>query len=243
VNPVAIFGGIVGVAALGLAVRRRWLTPSGVAAALVTGAALLVGSHAAGPILLTLFLVSASLLDRIGRRSSAPAGRVGLAGQPRHAGQVLANSVVPAVAALLATAGLLPEAGSVLAGALAAMTADTWATEVGAGLRAPARLITTFRPVCPGESGGVSVPGTLAGVVGASTIAGVAALLPAAAWGHATPAAFAPVVVGGIAGLSIDSLLGATAERRWTAVTNETVNLIASLTGAAVAFGLAASAS
>ena len=241
-NPVAILGGIVGIFALGLAARRRWLTPSGVAAAFVTGAALLVGSHAAGPILLTLFLVTASALDRVGRRSPASPGRVPLDEQPRHAGQVLANSVLPAVAALLAAAELLPEAGSVLAGALAAMTADTWATEVGAGLRAPARLITTFRSVRPGESGGVSVLGTLAGVAGAATIACVSALLPAVAWGPATPAAFAPVAAGGIAGLFTDSLLGATAERRLPAVTNETVNLLASLTGAMVAFALATTA-
>lgn len=243
-NPLPIVGAAAGVAALGLAAWRRWLTPSGIAAALVTGAALVVGSHAAGPILLAVFLVTSSALDRVGRRAgaSASAGRIGLSVQPRRAGQVLANSVVPAVAALLARADLLPEAGCALAGALAAMTADTWATEVGAGLRAPARLITTFRSVHPGESGGVSVPGTLAGVLGASTIALVAALLPALAWGPAEPAAFAPVAAGGIAGLFTDSLLGATAERRWSAVDNETVNLLASLTGAAVAVALAMTA-
>lgn len=239
VNWLPILGGYVGVAALGLAAWRGWLTRSGIAAAFVTGAALIVGSHAAGPILLALFLVSSSALDRVGRRSVATGGRANGFEQPRHAGQVLANAVVPAVAALLARAELLPEAGSAMAGALAAMTADTWATEVGAGMRAPARLITTWRAVPPGESGGLSLPGTLAGVGGALTIGLVAALLPAVAWGPATPALFAPVAVGGIVGLFVDSLLGATAERRLSVVTNETVNLLASLTGAFIAFALA----
>jgi uncharacterized membrane protein len=43
-------------------------------------------------------------------------------------------------------------------------------------------------------------------------------------------------------GLFSDSLLGATAERQLSAVTNETVNLLASLAGAAGAFAVASSA-
>ena len=239
-SPLPILGGFIGVAALGLAAWRGWLTRSGIAAAFVTGAALIAGSHAAGPILLALFLVTSSALGRLDSRSVDSTGTADPTGRSRHAGQVLANSVVPAVAALLAGAGLLPYGGSALAGALAAMTADTWATEVGAGLCAPARLITTFRTVRPGESGGISMPGTLAGIAGASTIALVASSLPAVAWGPATPAAFAPVAAGGIVGLFTDSLLGASAERRWTAVDNETVNLLASMAGAVVALAVAA---
>lgn len=122
-----------------------------------------------------------------------------------------------------------------MAGAIAAMTADTWATEIGTGLRAPARLIVGWQPVRPGETGGVSLPGTLAGLAGAIAIALVSALLPSVAWGPAEPASFLPVAAGGMVGLFTDSLLGATAERRLARVDNETVNLLASVMGAATA--------
>jgi uncharacterized protein (TIGR00297 family) len=234
-SPYAWFGVVVGLAALTIAGLRRWLTPSGIAAGFVTGAALVVGSHAAGPILLALFFISSSLLDRVGRRRRDSHGASAPGREPRTAGQVLANAAIPSVAALLAPFGYLPQAGAALAGALAAMTADTWATEVGAGLRAPARLITSLRPVEAGESGGVSLPGTVAGFAGASAIALAAVALPDAAWGPAAAPAFLPVIAGGVAGLLADSLLGATAERRWPAVNNESVNLLASLTGAVVA--------
>jgi uncharacterized protein (TIGR00297 family) len=240
-NPWPVLGVAAGVMSLALAAHRRWLTPSGLAAAFVTGAALIAGSHAAGPLLLVFFLTSSSLLGRIGF-GIEPGSLSRVPGLPdsredasRNAGQVFANSVVPAVAALLATTGTLPGAGAALAGAIAAMNADTWATEIGTGLRAPARLLVGWRPVHSGETGGVSLPGTLAGLAGAIAIALAAALLPSAAWGPARPTTFLPVVAGGVVGLFADSLLGATVERRFVRIDNETVNLVASLAGAATA--------
>jgi uncharacterized protein (TIGR00297 family) len=207
----------------------------------MAGAALIAGSHAVGPLLLVLFLSSSSLLGRIRFVSGLDSRSRGKGiweqpqDAPRNAGQVFANSVVPAVAALLATTGILTGAGAAMAGAIAAMTADTWATEIGTGLRAPARLLVGWRPVRPGESGGVSLPGTLAGLTGATVIALVTASLPIAAWGPARPATFLPVAAGGIVGLFTDSFLGATAERRFVRVDNETVNLLASLAGGVAA--------
>lgn len=237
-SPWPVLGAVAGVLCLAVAAQRRWLTPSGVVAALVTGAALIAGTHAAGPLLLVLFLSSSSLLGGIGSRPEAgPAS--GAADAPRTAGQVLANVAVPAVAALLAATGNFAGSGSAIAGGIAAMTADTWATEVGAGLRAPARLITSLERVEPGESGGISLPGTLAGLSGAVAIALLAAALPRTAWGPTSGAELMPVAAGGVCGLLTDSLLGATLERRWSRLDNESVNFLASLTGAAAAFALA----
>lgn len=222
-----IVGVFLGVLGLALATRRGWLTRPGVAAGLVVGAALLAGTHAAGPILLVVFLASSSGLSRLRSDGS------------RNVCQVLANSVVPGTAALLAAFGVLPCAGTAVAGAIAAVTADTWATEIGTTLRAPARLVTTWCRVPPGRSGAVSVAGTAAGFAGAATIALIASYLPAVAWGPALPAEFTPVLVGGFVGLFVDSFLGATVESRIPGINNETVNLLGSLAGAVSACLLA----
>ena len=218
-----VVGVSLGVLGLALAIRRGWLTRPGALVGLVAGALLVAGTHAAGPILLVVFLASSSGLSRT--RTDGP----------RNGWQVLANSVVPGITALLATVGALPCAGTAVAGAIAAVTADTWATEVGTALRAPARLVTTWRRVQPGRSGAISVPGTAAGFAGAAAIALLASYLPATAWGPALPPQFTPVLVGGLVGMFADSFLGATVEGRIPGINNETVNLLGSLAGAVTA--------
>jgi len=218
-----------------------------VAAALV-GAVVLGAGGWTPALLLVLFFSSSSLLTRLGWARKGGAERR----RGRRAAQVVANGGLPAVLAvaggLLGVEWALPA----LAGALAATTADTWATEVGLLSPAPPRLITTGAVVEPGRSGGVTPLGTAAGVAGAGVLAVAAALvgLPAAA-----------TLLGGVAGLVADSLLGATLQVSYRCpvcgrtleepacpcggsgrllhglpgITNDVVNLLASATGAAVA--------
>ena len=53
-------------------------------------------------------------------------------------------------------------------GALAAVNADTWSTELGVLSSGRPRLITSLKPVEKGTSGGVSLVGTLAALAGAA---------------------------------------------------------------------------
>ena len=97
------------------------------------------------------------------------------------------------------------------AGALAAASADTWATELGLLSAAAPRSIISGARVPPGTSGGVTLAGTLAGVFGALV---VIAAVSALGWPGVAVAAGA----GGVLGMAADSLLGATVqERRWCA--------------------------
>jgi uncharacterized protein (TIGR00297 family) len=113
----------------------------------------------------------------------------------------------------------------VAAGALAAATADTWATEIGSWSPHPPRLITTWKPVPAGTDGGVTLLGTAGGMGGALFLGGCTALLfsPALA-----------VVWAGLVGLLVDSLLGATVQGK-AFVDNDVVNLAATVSGACVA--------
>jgi len=204
----------------------KWLTAAGAAAALAVGTATVIGVGWRGLLLLLAFFVSGSLLTKGGGR--------------RTAAQVLANGGVAALAALL---GSWPA----VAGAVAAATADTWATEIGAHSRTPPRLITNGTAVPPGTNGGITILGTAGGVLGAALIAGLTyALTPRGTApglthpGHLAVVVAVAVAVAGVLGMLLDSLLGATVQGpndRW--LDNNGVNLAMTLAGAGIAAWLA----
>jgi len=239
-----------------MAYRLGSLSGGGAMAATVVGG-LTIGAGGALPGgLLILFFVSSSLLSRWGERRKRSVEVHFEKGGRRDEGQVLANGGVAALLALGYGLTSQPVFLAGIAGALAAATADTWATEIGVGAGRRPRLITTGRPAERGTSGAVSGAGILAAVGGAGFIG------LAAAWGFAAPAAAMVVTVAGFLGAAIDSLLGATVQamfycprcgketerhpfhscgtetqriRGWPWLRNDGVNLAASLVGAMVA--------
>jgi uncharacterized protein (TIGR00297 family) len=200
--------------------------------------------------------VPSVLLSRLGSSRKSALVDVGKHGA-RDAWQVLANGGVAAVCIVLALHFGAPLAAA-FAGAFAAASADTWGTEIGTLARALPRSILTFKPLPTGLSGGVTLPGTLSEIAGAAVVALVASLCGVAA--------FVPVLIGGVAGALIDSLLGGslqalrwcprceracetnphicgaatTLHRGWPWLGNDAVNFAATLTGALVAGILAA---
>ena len=148
------------------------------------------------------------MLSRFGQsRKMALTGDVVEKGGERDMWQVLANGGTFFVAALGSI--FMPSAMwySLGAGALAAATADTWATEIGTYAGGVPISIVSGRRVPPGTSGGISLFGSLAGIAGALFIAFSAAL---AKW----PVPLAAILLGGIAGALSDSILGATLQVR-----------------------------
>jgi uncharacterized protein (TIGR00297 family) len=142
-------------------------------------------------------------------------------------------------------------------GALAAASSDTWSTEIGTALGGVPRLITSWKPVEPGMSGGVSLAGVAAGIAGALFIAFAGAF---AIPHHRLQLAIA-AAIGGVGGGLADSLIGATLQsrrfcdrcRHWTErrvhacgyrtrhargiywMSNDVVNLLCTLAGAVLA--------
>jgi uncharacterized protein (TIGR00297 family) len=163
--------------------------------------------------------------------------RLGLAEENkgrRTAGQVLANAGGAGMLGLLAwlAPATAPLAGLMLAGSFAAATADTLSSELGNVYGRRYYNILTLRPDTRGLNGVVSLEGTALGLAGTAVLAAVYCLGSGSSW-----AAFGALLVAGTAGNLMDSVLGATVERRgWLG--NNAVNFLNTLTGALVAGGL-----
>ena len=96
------------------------------------------------------------------------------------------------------------------AAALAAVNADTWATELGVLARFQPRMITNLKlKVEKGTSGGISIIGTSASLAGSALIGILAGIFSPV--GDALPVALI-VTLAGLLGALFDSLLGATVE-------------------------------
>jgi uncharacterized protein (TIGR00297 family) len=238
------------------------LSRSGVVAAMVVGT---LTFGCGGPLpgaLLLLFFISSSALSRVGGAQKRRVAAAFAKGGRRDHGQVLANGGLAAVLSIGfgLTGDFIWLAG--LTGALAAVNADTWATELGVLARQAPRLITSGMRVEPGTSGAVSVLGLAAALGGALLIS-----IPAAVAERAPVLALA-ATAGGLAGSLIDSLLGATVQaiytcpacaketerhplhscgtptvplRGWRWLDNDGVNFSASLVGALVTLTIALS--
>ena len=117
----------------------------------------------------------------------------------------------------------------VVVAALAEATADTLASELGEVVGGQPLLVTTFSArVAPGTNGAVSLAGTAAG----NGRGGPGDIGSASTLGLGCEAVCAGL--GAVGGLFIDSLLGATAERRgW--LNNDAVNFLSTFAASAMA--------
>ncbi len=193
-----------------LAWRAHALTPSGALAATLTGGLIFGLGGVAWAALLLAFFVSSSILSKAFASRKRALSEKFSKGSQRDWGQVLANGGLGAILAVIHW--LLP--GQVwpwvaFAGAMAAVNADTWATELGVLNPTPPRLLTTLRPVERGTSGAISWAGSLSSLAGAALIAMIAVLFPGQG---GAPGLLVFATLGGAAGSLFDSLLGATVQ-------------------------------
>ena len=248
-----IAGPVVGAAAY----RARSLTSGGAVMAAIIGMAAVAAGWTWTAVLI-LYFVSSSLLSRAGRerKLARTAGIIEKPG-PRDMQQVLANGFV----FLFASSAAAMELGrgdvwlAIGAGSLAASAADTWATEIGTLAGHTPRSVLDGKPLRVGQSGGITLAGSLASIAAAVFIAAI--ILVA---GEPVTLAVA-LVAGGLSGSLADSLIGATIQqRRWcdacekptemfihkcgavtrqvggfTFIENDAVNLMANTIGAGVA--------
>jgi uncharacterized protein (TIGR00297 family) len=148
----------------------------------------------------------------------------------RSTGQVLANL---SAAALFATIAIWHGWFAVAAiAALAEAAADTAQSEIGEMASCNAWLITGFRKVAPGTDGGVTLPGTLAGAAAVLLVVITARTLAVIG-----PGEWRIAVLAGFLGTVVDSLIGATIERRGL-LNNNGVNFASTAAAGLIALSL-----
>lgn len=184
-------------------------------------------------ILLLAFFALGSLFTRYKYSYKLKRGVAEQKGGMRSYRNVFSNSLVSLCLAVAHQ--VFPVHSSILLfaflGSVATATADTLASEIGETYKGTPRMITTLKPVRPGTDGGISSLGEAASLFGSSAIAVLAVALGVVEMNIVDILA---VVASGFIGCNIDSLLGATLQRRGY-LTNNGVNLTATLLGAAVA--------
>ena len=150
----------------------------------------------------------------------------------RNGWQVLANLAVAALGSVVFSATEDRVWLITAVAALAEAATDTVASEIGQYRGPDARLITTWERVPSGTDGGITIPGSIAGLAAGLVIAAIATVA-----GMLPRAQFWIPVAAGFAGMLIDSILGATLQRRgW--ISNQTVNFFATLVAAGLAYAI-----
>lgn len=250
-----VIGAALAVLMSSAAIRARMLSPSGAVAAAIVGTFAVAAGWAWGTLLVVFFALTSALSAYGAERKRALTRGVLAKGSRRDAVQVLSNGGVftAAAAGWLVTGSPLWLAAG--AGAIAAAAADSWATEIGLAFGGRPRSIVSGRPLSPGTSGGITLAGSLGAVAGAAAMAGTVLII---GWPRGAVSA---ALLAGVLGMIIDSVLGATLQChrycpgcgteteqrvhhcgrataairgvRW--MNNDTVNMLATFSGAVIA--------
>ncbi len=211
--------------------RKGLLTPSGALVSWFFGMAILGLCGLGWFLVLLSFFLLASIATSYKFQLKESLG----AAEDRLGRRSWQNVVANGLTALLFVVSEFLQPGAVFLagylGAVSAALADTLSSEIGLTSSSPPRLITNLRPVKPGTHGGVSALGTFASLLGSVILALIAWALRLESAPNWTLATIILVcAVGGMAGSTVDSILGAKFEIKGK-MSNGQVNLIATLAG------------
>ncbi|MET0243832.1 MAG: DUF92 domain-containing protein [Flavitalea sp.] len=215
-----------------VAVKSRKLTLAGGVAGGIFAALIFYGVGLAGIALLGAFFVLGTIVTSAGKKQKSALGATDNPSGTRNVYQVGANGGMAAILGMTAILypAFSPQILLFISCAFSAATADTVSSELGVLYGKNFRNIINLKPDQRGENGVVSIEGFLSGIAGSVCISVI----------YGCFAGFAVheliiIIVAGTIGNIIDSVLGATFERRGL-IGNNAVNFLNTL--AAVTAGL-----
>jgi uncharacterized protein (TIGR00297 family) len=222
VNPAVkpenfLIGGLCAFLLAVFSIKVKFLNNSGATATFLLGSTIFgIGGLTWTVPLLTFYLLS-SVLSKLGKKRKAKFDLVFEKGSQRDAGQVYANGGIAWILMIIFSLTNDPAVFFAYLGTLAAVQADTWATEIGTMWPNPkAWLITTFREVPVGTSGGVSVPGTSGAFLGSLFICASSVLMNVG-WVVSFGILQSLLLIGfsGLLASLVDSFFGATVQAQY----------------------------
>ncbi len=217
-----------------LALALKAVTRLGAAVGFVLSVAVYLGYGYKSFLIMLAFVALGSVATRLGYTKKAARGIAERRGGARGWREALANVLSGAFFSILVITTRYEAAFLVaLVASFAEAAGDTVSSEIGQWLSNRAYLITTFRPVPAGENGGISFVGTAAGFAASAFVVALGNGL-----GLCTVRGAAVAFVAAAMGNLLDSILGATIERRGL-VTNGIVNFAGTSFAGGLALGLA----
>ena len=212
-----LLGGLFAFLLAVFSIKVKFLNNSGATATFLLGTTIFgIGGVVWTVPLLTFYLLS-SVLSKLGKKRKAKFDLVFEKGSQRDAGQVYANGGIAWIMMIIFSLTNDPAIFFAYLGTLAAVQADTWATEIGTMWPNPkAWLVTTFKEVPVGTSGGVSVPGTSGAFLGSLFIC-ASAILMNVKWLSDFGLVQSLLLIGfsGLLASLVDSFFGATVQAQY----------------------------
>jgi uncharacterized protein (TIGR00297 family) len=216
---------ILGVAISGVVARAslslKFLSASGATATFLLASNIFSMGGIVWTVPIMTFFVLSSILSKIGKAQKKKYDLIFEKGSQRDMGQVFANGGIGWLLMIwysFVTDSTLRDLIYIgYLGTIAAVQADTWATEIGTMVRNPKPIsIVNFKPVPAGTSGGITFIGTIGALLGACVICASAWL---SNWEKMAElgALYSFALIGGSGLLAslVDSFLGATLQAQY----------------------------
>ncbi|MFN3386868.1 MAG: DUF92 domain-containing protein [Candidatus Thermochlorobacter sp.] len=216
---------ILGVAISGIVARAslslKFLSASGAIATFLLASNIFSMGGIVWTVPIMTFFVLSSILSKLGKAQKKKYDLVFEKGSQRDMGQVFANGGIGWLLMIwysfVTDSGLRDLIYIGYLGTIAAVQADTWATEIGTIVRNPKPVsIVNFKPVPAGTSGGITWIGTMGALLGALVICASAWL---SNWDKMNElgALYSFALIGGAGLFSslVDSFLGATLQAQY----------------------------
>ncbi|MBV6628120.1 MAG: TIGR00297 family protein [Rivularia sp. (in: Bacteria)] len=219
---------------------KKLLTPAGIINAWLLGVLIWGTLGLPGYTVVCVYFIVGSAVTRIGMTQKEQLGIAEKRSGARGPENVWGSAFTAAICALgvgiidwLVTSDTVFLSSLLVLGYVASFCtklSDTCASEVGKAYGERTFLITTLQPVPKGTEGAVSLEGTLAGIFASVVLAIIG-------WGVGLIDVWGIIwcVFAAFIATNLESVIGATLQSRWQWLTNELVNVLNTLIGAATA--------
>lgn len=216
---------------------KKLLTPLGYLNALILGVLVWGTLGWRGYVVVVFYFLVGSGFTFVGMEQKEAEGIAEERSGMRGAGNVWSSALTATICAIATLFFPSPIKELFVLGYVASFCtklSDTTASEVGKAYGKTTYLITTLKSVPRGTEGAVSLEGTLAGAIASVILAVIAWAI-----GMISSIGIIWCVIAAFIATSVESLIGATLESRFTWLTNDIVNFINTVIGAIAAILLA----